>query len=125
MRRVFGWPFLLSAALSAPLGFAGLRLADHRVPEGLGPTPAYFDYHVDVAHEGSALESSLRFASFEEGPCPVLRTFAADSIASINALPPSSRRLDKDTPRPRLRVVSRTPRPVPPASLDVNASARR
>ena len=62
MRRVFGWPFLLSAAVSAPLGFAGLRLADRQGPEGPGPTPAYLDYHVDVAHEGSALESSLRFA---------------------------------------------------------------
>lgn len=66
-------------------------------------------------------ESSLRFASFEEGPCPALTAFAADAIALINARPPSSRRLDEDAPRPLLRVVSRTPRLVPPASLDVNA----
>ncbi|HLY10210.1 MAG TPA: hypothetical protein VKW04_12960 [Planctomycetota bacterium] len=59
---MFGLPFLLSAALSASLGFAGLRLAAGRGPEGRESTPAYVDYHVDVAHEGSALESSLRFA---------------------------------------------------------------
>lgn len=62
MHRIFGWPFLLAAAVSAPLGFAGLRLADRRGPEGRSSAPAYVDYHVDVAHEGTALDSSLRFA---------------------------------------------------------------
>jgi len=63
MRRIFGVPFLLSAVLSAPLAFAGLRLADGRGEVERPPSaPAYFDYHVDVAHDGSALETSLRFA---------------------------------------------------------------
>lgn len=63
MRRIFGVPFLLSAALSAPLAFAGLRLADGRGEgERASSAPAYFDYHVDVAHDGSALDTSLRFA---------------------------------------------------------------
>lgn len=62
MRRNLGWPFLLGAAVAAPLGFTALRLADGRGPEGRGAAPAYLDYHVDVAHDGSALESSLRFA---------------------------------------------------------------
>jgi len=60
--RIFGLPFLLSAALSASLAFAGLRIADGRGGEGRAFSPAYVDYHVDVAHDGSALESSLRFA---------------------------------------------------------------
>jgi hypothetical protein len=62
VRRIFGWPFLGSAALSAALGFSALRLADGRGDGGRAPAPAYVDYHVDVAHDGSALESSLRFA---------------------------------------------------------------
>ncbi|HZE95525.1 MAG TPA: prenyltransferase/squalene oxidase repeat-containing protein [Planctomycetota bacterium] len=60
MRRFPGWPFLLSAAVSAPLGFAALRWSDAR--GGESRSPAYFDYHLDVAHDGSALDSSLRFA---------------------------------------------------------------
>jgi len=62
VRRIWGLPFLLSAALSASLAFAGLRLADGHGSEGRAPGPAYLDYHVDVAHDGSALDSSLRFA---------------------------------------------------------------
>jgi hypothetical protein len=62
VRRIFGWPFLLSAAVSAPLGFAGLRLADGRGPGGRDSAPAYVDYHIDVAHDGTALDSSLHFA---------------------------------------------------------------
>ena len=62
MRQVAGLPFLLSAVLTASLVFAALRLADGRLSEGRASTPAYFDYHVDVAHEGTVLDSSLRFA---------------------------------------------------------------
>ncbi|HEV3027066.1 MAG TPA: prenyltransferase/squalene oxidase repeat-containing protein [Planctomycetota bacterium] len=62
MRRISGLPFLLSAALSASLAFWALRLADDRGSASRATTPAYFDYHVDVAHDGSALDSSLRFA---------------------------------------------------------------
>lgn len=62
MRRFRGWPFLLSAALSAPLAFAALRLADGRAAAPASSRPAYLDYHVDVAHDGSALDTSLRFA---------------------------------------------------------------
>jgi hypothetical protein len=55
-----GKPFLLSAALSAPLAFAALALCDG--PRGEARPVAYLDARVDVAHEGSALETSLRFA---------------------------------------------------------------
>jgi len=62
MRRTFGWPFLLSASATGLLAFAGLRLADARRAELPDRAPAFVDYHVDVAHDGSALESSLRFS---------------------------------------------------------------
>lgn len=62
MLRNKGLPFLLGAALSASLAFPALRLADDRVSQTRSSAPAYLDYHVDVAHDGSALDSSLRFA---------------------------------------------------------------
>src|SRR6185295_18289738 len=62
MRRIFGWPFFLGAAASGCLAFAGLRMADACRVEPPVHAPAYVDYHVDVAHDGSALESSLRFS---------------------------------------------------------------
>lgn len=62
MSRVLGKTFLLSAALSAALSFAGLRAIDARRSDVPSSSPAYLDYHVDVPHDGSALESSLRFA---------------------------------------------------------------
>jgi len=62
VRRIPGATFLWSAVLSGSLAFAGLRYGEARRPDTGCANPAYFDYHVDVAHEGSALESSLRFA---------------------------------------------------------------
>jgi hypothetical protein len=62
VRRFFGKTFLWSAALSASLAFAGLRQIDARRSDASSVSPAYLDYHVDVAHDGSALESSLRFS---------------------------------------------------------------
>jgi hypothetical protein len=62
VRRIWGLPFLLSTGLSATLAFAALRWADGRASGGSASSPAYFDYHVDVAHDGTALDSSLRFA---------------------------------------------------------------
>lgn len=62
MARFFGRTFLLSAVVSSTLAFAGLRLVDARRPASGCLNRAYFDYHVDVAHAGSALDSSLRFA---------------------------------------------------------------
>jgi hypothetical protein len=55
-------PFLCSAALTAALVFGGLRLGDGRRAEERPSPNAYVDFHVDVAHEGSALENSLRSA---------------------------------------------------------------
>lgn len=62
MRRIFGWPFFLGAAASGFLAFASLRMADACRADPPDHAPAYVDYHVDVAHDGSALESSLRFS---------------------------------------------------------------
>jgi hypothetical protein len=61
MKRL-GRPFLWSAALTASLAFCGLRAGDDRRPEASATPTAFMDPHIDVAHEGSALESSLRFA---------------------------------------------------------------
>lgn len=61
MKRL-GRPFLWSAALTASLAFCGLRAGDARRPEASATPTAFMDPHIDVAHEGSALESSLRFA---------------------------------------------------------------
>lgn len=62
MRRFLGKPFLVSAGLTASLAFGSLWLADGRRTDALTPHQPFIDPHVDVAHEGSALESSLRFA---------------------------------------------------------------
>jgi len=61
MKRL-GKPFLWSAALTASLAFSGLRLGDERRSDAPASPNAFMDPHIDVAHEGSALESSLRFA---------------------------------------------------------------
>jgi hypothetical protein len=57
-----GKPFLCSAVLTAALTFVGLRLEDSRGSNAPASSPAFVDYHVDVPHEGSALENSLRSA---------------------------------------------------------------
>lgn len=62
MKRFVGKPFLWAAAVTATAAFLSLRLHDARNPEASPSTDAYFDPHVDVPHEGSALETSLRFA---------------------------------------------------------------
>jgi len=55
-----GKPFLWSAGVTSALVFAGLCLQDGRGSSAESSPNAYFDPHVDVAHEGSALENSLR-----------------------------------------------------------------
>lgn len=55
-------PFLWSAAVTASLAFSGLKAGDGRRTEAPAPPNAFMDPHIDVAHEGSALESSHRFA---------------------------------------------------------------
>jgi hypothetical protein len=60
--RWIGKPFLWSAAVTVPLAFSMLWLGDGRRSDAHSPPHAFLDPHVDVAHEGSALESSLRFA---------------------------------------------------------------
>jgi hypothetical protein len=57
-----GKPFLWSAVLTASLAFSGLRLGDRRGSDGRPSPNAFMDPHIDVAHAGSALENSLRFA---------------------------------------------------------------
>lgn len=62
MRRFAGKPFLWSAVVTAALAFAALTLGDGRRSDGRSSTTAFMDGHIDVAHEGSALETSLRYA---------------------------------------------------------------
>jgi hypothetical protein len=62
VRRLFGRPFVLGAALTAPLSFVVLWTAGGGSPVESSSRPAYLDYHRDVAHDGSELETSLRFA---------------------------------------------------------------
>jgi hypothetical protein len=57
-----GKPFLWSALLTASLAFSGLRLGDRRGSDGRPSPNAFLDPHIEVAHAGSALENSLRFA---------------------------------------------------------------
>ena len=60
--RFLGKPFLWSAGATSALVFAGLWLDDGRGADERLTSHAFLDYHVDVPHEGSALEYSLRSA---------------------------------------------------------------
>ncbi|MBI3855527.1 MAG: terpene cyclase/mutase family protein [Planctomycetes bacterium] len=62
MSRLAGRPFLWSAAITASLSFSGLWVGDSLRPEAASSPNAFMDPRMDVAHDGSALESSLRFA---------------------------------------------------------------
>jgi hypothetical protein len=55
-----GKPFLWSAGITAALAFAGLRLEDGRGAEEPSSPHAFMDPHVDVPHEGTALDAALR-----------------------------------------------------------------
>ena len=61
MSRLIGKPFLCSAAVTSALVFAGLWLEGRRSDARSTPH-AFVDYHVDVAHEGSALENAQHAA---------------------------------------------------------------
>ena len=55
-------PLLWSAVVTAALGYLGLCLGDGRRSDARPSPNAFVDFHVEVAHEGSAVENSLRFA---------------------------------------------------------------
>jgi hypothetical protein len=55
-------PLLWSAVVTAALGYLGLCLGDGRRSDARPAPNAFVDFHVEVAHEGSAVENSLRFA---------------------------------------------------------------
>lgn len=57
-----GRPFLWSAGLTAAVVFPLLCLEDRRASDASSSLHAFMDPHVDVAHEGSALENSLKFS---------------------------------------------------------------
>src|SRR5579863_371801 len=62
VRPLAAIPFLLSAAITAALALAVLVVVPAR-ESPVRPSPqAFMDAHVDVAHDGSAAETSLRFA---------------------------------------------------------------
>lgn len=55
-------PFAWSAVLTAAVAFAGLWIGDARRGGNDASLHAYFDPHIDVAHSGSVLETSLQYA---------------------------------------------------------------
>jgi hypothetical protein len=55
-------PFLWSAGITTALVWGGLCLGDARRSDERPAPNAFVDFHVDVPHEGSAVENSLRFA---------------------------------------------------------------